>query len=265
MKRLFGLILIAILLAGCKSDPPVCDPFFGRTTIPPPPTGAVAGCADPCYQPPPLIATPPAATGCSPPTVQLPSAATSASTPPAIQMPFGPQGTTAQPLMNQASPQPAAPGFGPMAPRPSSTMPSSAPPPRYSTPPASPAATLGPSPSGNPVAAPGTNPYAPNPSGSPATSPGTNPYAPPGGYNYRGTSTQGSIFLPTRSASPTVTNVAISRGSAINDDRTPRPLDSTATDGSFAGRKPIVGTVPPRSRYDSSGVAVDIADLPAAP
>ena len=61
MKWLFLLILVATSLAGCKSQTTVTDPFFGRTTIPPPPTGSVSGRpADPCYQPPPLGQTPPA-------------------------------------------------------------------------------------------------------------------------------------------------------------------------------------------------------------
>ena len=37
----------------------MCDPFSGRTTIPPPATGAVTGrSVDPCYQPPPMQPAP---------------------------------------------------------------------------------------------------------------------------------------------------------------------------------------------------------------
>ena len=60
-------------MAGCQSQAPVCDPFFGRTTIPPPPTGSVTGRpADPCYQPP-ALAPSQAPAGTFPPVVQLPA------------------------------------------------------------------------------------------------------------------------------------------------------------------------------------------------
>ena len=50
MKRAFLVILLAGL-AGCASQTPKVDPFFGRTTVPPPPTGSIAGrSADPYYQ-----------------------------------------------------------------------------------------------------------------------------------------------------------------------------------------------------------------------
>jgi len=57
-----ALILMGVLLSGCRSQAPAVDPFFGRTTIPPPPTGAaVGGLTDPYYQTPPVVQMPSAA------------------------------------------------------------------------------------------------------------------------------------------------------------------------------------------------------------
>jgi hypothetical protein len=51
MNRAILILFIALVLAGCKSQTPSVDPFFGRTTVPPPPTGSVSGqAADPYYQ-----------------------------------------------------------------------------------------------------------------------------------------------------------------------------------------------------------------------
>lgn len=44
--------IIVCLFAGCKNQTPSVDPFFGRTTVPPPSTGSVSTRApDPYYQP----------------------------------------------------------------------------------------------------------------------------------------------------------------------------------------------------------------------
>jgi hypothetical protein len=50
MRWAILILLIAFGFAGCKSQTPTVDPFFGRTTVPPPPTGSIAGRADPYYQ-----------------------------------------------------------------------------------------------------------------------------------------------------------------------------------------------------------------------
>ena len=51
MNRAILILFIALVLAGCKSQTPSVDPFFGRTTVPSPPTGSVSGqAADPYYQ-----------------------------------------------------------------------------------------------------------------------------------------------------------------------------------------------------------------------
>ncbi|MBN1395522.1 MAG: hypothetical protein JW959_10900 [Pirellulales bacterium] len=54
------IVLIVLTAAGCRSTAPTSDPFFGRTTIPPPATGSATGaCADPYYQNPLTATTPP--------------------------------------------------------------------------------------------------------------------------------------------------------------------------------------------------------------
>jgi hypothetical protein len=245
MKWLLALlILVGLSVAGCKSQAPVCDPFFGRATIPPPPTGSVTGRpADPCYQPPPLVQTPSQSPqGASPPTVQMPSQ-------PSLQPQSGQPPVVAQPLTSQPTMPPAAPnqpasppGLTPSfsAPRPSSTAPGN-------ISPARPSST---------APAPGTN----------------NLYAPPGGsFDYRGSSTRtGSVPLATtqpnsRASSALVTNVAASRTAVAGDDRMPGPVDDSAADGSIAGRKPIIRTIQPRTSNEASNRPVDILDLPKTP
>ena len=49
MKRLLAVAFAAFTLLGCRSNGQATDPFFGRTTIEPPPTGA--GQSEPYYQP----------------------------------------------------------------------------------------------------------------------------------------------------------------------------------------------------------------------
>lgn len=141
MNRSSVPILVGLLLlAGCVNPSPVpsCDPFFGRTTIPPPATGAAAGrTADPYYQSPPGIAAPSLPPG-NPAGVAAPN-----STAPSGWVPPGARGTaTAPPTAN-----PSMPGMAPnlLAPRPSSTVPAGArpspsvpvnrPPPSYPPPP----------------------------------------------------------------------------------------------------------------------------------
>ncbi len=95
MKWPLVMILVGLSITGCQSQPPVCDPFFGRTTIPPPPTGSIGGrAADPCY--PPSLAPQPVQTPMNPcpPQVQLPAQSQSNPClplmPPAVQTPSNP-------------------------------------------------------------------------------------------------------------------------------------------------------------------------------
>jgi hypothetical protein len=106
MKRYFALMAVCIVLAGCaRSQSPATDPFFGRTSIPPPGTGsATGGGMDKYYQ--------------SPPVVQLPAGTQPGPQPPGVTLPTSPPATT---------PGPAAmtPGWSttPQSPRPTSTLP----------------------------------------------------------------------------------------------------------------------------------------------
>lgn len=51
MKRLLAPLIAVVALSGCQSQgPPGADPFFGRTTVPPPSTGSISsGPIDPYY------------------------------------------------------------------------------------------------------------------------------------------------------------------------------------------------------------------------
>ncbi len=262
MKRLFGLILVALCILGCKSEAPVCDPFGGRTTIPPPSTGASIGRpVEPCYQPPPLVPNQQTPGGCCPPTVQLPSAATSTA-PAALQPSPQPTGSswtnppgalaapTGQPAASPSNLTPNALAPRPYSAGPAYTTPSNTPAPRYSTPGAAPYSNPGPMPNAGGAApvSPGNNP---------GTAPSGNQYAPPGGYIYRGASTTGAPAV-----SPSVTSVGVARSSMVGDDRMPRPVDDAA---SAALRKPIISTLQPRGQEGVADRPVDIADLPKAP
>ena len=246
MKWHFALMLIGILVTGCKSQAPTTDPFFGRTTIPPPPTGSVMGCpaTDPGYQLPPAgptTMTSPSAAGSLTPSVQLPSQPTGASstsptptpTPslaPAAAAP--PAATTPPAAVPSTAPagNNSLPGISPsvLAPRPSSSMPTKA-----ATPPS-------------------TSPTPPSGSAS--------PYPSGGAYNYRGTPT--ATTQNSRTVAPTFTNVAATRVGVSGDDRMPRPVDDAAASVGIAGQKPIVRTIQPRGRDDVSDNVVDITDLP---
>jgi hypothetical protein len=51
MSRLWRLLLGVVFLAGCRNSVPMQNPFFGPTTVPPPPTGnSAAPMASPYYQ-----------------------------------------------------------------------------------------------------------------------------------------------------------------------------------------------------------------------
>ena len=72
MKRLLALLIALFVLCGCKAQgPPGTDPFFGRTTVPPPGTGSISGGpTDPYYGGAPSSLAPsyvPPATGAQPP------------------------------------------------------------------------------------------------------------------------------------------------------------------------------------------------------
>jgi hypothetical protein len=237
MRRSIALILIGFSVTGCKSQAPVYDPFLGRSTIPPPATGAIAGqTSDPNNPQPPSMLPPGSTAG---PALMPGQPATSSALPgPATTS----TPTTPQPLLPPPNAQNSAPNQGlwtpktptptsPLAPRPTSTTPS-----------------------------PGT----------------TSPYAPPGGFGYPGNSNQPpppatppTSALPGPQSSVTVsqstsysrppsvsyTNASAVRSVMIGDGRMPRPVDDTA------GQKPAVRIVP--TGNTRPGKPIDINDLPS--
>ena len=235
MKWPLVMILLGLFVTGCcQSQPPGCDPFFGRTTIPPPPTGTIGGRpADPCYPPRP-VQTPPNPCPCSPPQVQLPAPQSNPCLPmqPPVQTPSNPC-----PPQVQLPSQPAGQSLG-------------IPPPA-----AQPPAPSGLGSSGHDHSAgfavkngaglrcaataidgasrrfrsatlvsclstwcraSAVNPST-APSASPAAPSGTSPYMPPdGSFNYRGSSTQ-------RSTSPAAASADARSGHAVVHQRGRRP------------------------------------------
>jgi len=61
MNRALALLLTAVVATGCRGTSPAIDPFVGRTTVPPPGTGAAAinPRPDPYYSNPPGALAPP--------------------------------------------------------------------------------------------------------------------------------------------------------------------------------------------------------------
>jgi hypothetical protein len=230
MKRLFLLILIGTLTAGCKSQTPVTDPFFGRTTIPPPPTGSVSGRpSDPSFQPPPLG--------------QPPAQAAPIASPPQVQLPAQPSGqsTTRQPLSQSTTGWPSGTATAPPA-QPSTSLQLSTPQ-RPSTP------------------SPGPNYSAPRPS---STAPAANSTSRgnPLRYPAPGAAVQNNARTTT---APLYNNVSATRTNAPLDNRMPGPVDDAAPAASAASRNPIVQTIQPRGVESTSNRPVDIADLPKIP
>ena len=70
MNRSLAAILMALLAAGCAGQAPKADPFFGRTRIAPPATGAGGACGG-INSPAPVVGGAP---GCAPPQVNMPPA-----------------------------------------------------------------------------------------------------------------------------------------------------------------------------------------------
>lgn len=258
MRWSFALILVGVMVAGCKSQAPTTDPFFGRTTIPPPSTGSSTGQpSSQAYQPPPLL--PPSTqtpTGVAPPQVQLPAqpTASSANTQPSLPA----QPLAAQPSAPATRTAPAATSRY-LAPRPSSTAPASATAPPTSS-----------------IAPPSTSPAIPSstiapPSLSPSAAVpvrGTTTYTPPNSsYNCAGSTAPGpgpstAAQPDARMPGPVVTGVAATRVNIPGEDRMPRPVDNATTGNSPAVRQPITRTIEPRPKDDASSRPIDITDLP---
>ncbi|MHC4181405.1 MAG: hypothetical protein ACYSWU_28230, partial [Planctomycetota bacterium] len=86
MKRLLALLIVVLVLSGCKGQgAPGTDPFFGRTRVPPPGTGAISGApTDPYYGGAPYSGAPPysGSPNSGLPTVTLPQTPPGTGTPP---------------------------------------------------------------------------------------------------------------------------------------------------------------------------------------
>jgi hypothetical protein len=260
MRWLLALILLGAVVVGCKSQAPTADPFFGRTTIPPPPTGSVGGRpADPYYG----NATPQTPAATCPPAVQMPGPASTASPVPTYQPNLGtnPPAATPTPTYqpNSGTPAPAigpTPAYQPPA---TGTTPTTSPPgfsPSYSAPrPPSTAPPTGVTPPANTPPVPATN--------------GGSPYSPPGGsFDYRGSSRTTIPPASTQTdprlqayASPGTT----ARLTGMTDDRLPRPIDDSAGAVANSRQTIIRTTLPPRWQADVEPRPVDITDLPAVP
>jgi hypothetical protein len=96
-------------------------------------------------------------------------------------------------------------------------------------------------------------------------------YTPPGGsYDYRGAPAAPAQPAPNsstgvRATTTSVGNVATTRTGTTVDDRMPRPVDDSSSQGAPSGQKPVVQTLQPRTTIESSNRPVDIVDLPKAP
>ena len=92
MTRPLTPILVGLMLTGCRtSQSPANDPFFPRTTIPPPPTGAATDVRSPTIRAPPVTqTTPQMPAAATPPMVQMPAPTPAAASPPLVQQMPGP-------------------------------------------------------------------------------------------------------------------------------------------------------------------------------
>lgn len=268
MKRAIAMLFLACWLAGCKSQTPTVDPFFGRTTVPPPPTGSIPGqSADPYYrsapglQPPSLQASAPYGTVPS----NLGRTTTNPTSPPSYSG------------LNWTNPSNTPAGSN-------STNPSYAP--RYTGPGSStlvgpsPATAQGgstypvqPVPQNNPALGsqpPGYSPQTPSaqPASMPTTPPGStlpggNRYTPPGGtFNYRGTSTEApnsspASTSPNRVSTPFFAGGNPNRSSIPTADEGPRPVNDTI--GNVAGTNPNINSYQnaynPQAAYNPGSTA----------
>jgi hypothetical protein len=282
MKRLCALSMVVIVLCGCKGQsPPGTDPFFGRTTVPPPPTGAAIGGADPYYRGSPSAA---------PPMVMLPAPQASAPTPNgSLPGPFAPPAATVThpPVTQMPATQP------PVVQPPTSYLPPGAPPAGSMAPPVQPAAPAGSPPASfAPPSAPAQPPMgsaAPPASAPPATGPASgNRYDPPGGsFDYRGSSNTAPTnpvslrsgnsppSLPAEQVPARLADTSASRIRIVEPQNRPAPLADAAASGgatrnaltpasttaptnatasassdaasvSLAGRQPVIQTLQPR-------------------
>lgn len=286
MKRTLLLIVAAMVCGGCHNQGQSnVDPFFGRTTVPPPATGSVgAKPGTPSYQQPQLPQLP--AGGTLQPIPQLQPGAMAPSTVPggaAGAMTAPPSGLNpgATAGARPGSTFPPATGWGltPLSPGTTATTPVATP-----TMPV----TASPTPftaSPTPISTPMTPITTPAPSsGAPAAgsaaptgstpSPGG---APPAGFNYRGTATEQSIggtlasssSAPATVAGSTIPSIPGSPDSSPSIVRIPAGQENTKALSpdrpaeTLADRRPIVRTLQPRPR-ETAAASADGSTTPSA-
>jgi hypothetical protein len=241
MKRVLALVVAVLALGGCRQAGTPTDPFFGRTTVPPPGTGAVAPRpGDPYYQPPPAGG----------PLQPIPQPQPLTVAPPSTPGPASAYGRSTMP------------GTTPTYPAANSgrTISPSATPPGYSPSPA---------PSYPPSTTPSYPPSTPPAGGGYPSSPG---YAPPGGFTYNGAAaarpasdswttpvartSADSRDAGSGSSAPGVIRVPSGDGFARSAD--PGSYGSAALSGSpaetVASRTSIVRTLEPRAK-DAGGAS----------
>jgi hypothetical protein len=233
MRRAILILLIAFGFAGCKSQTPTVDPFFGRTTVPPPPTGSITGqAADPYYQ----------RNGGA---IGLKSPSPSSSIAPVWTNPNN------APQYSNNTPQYPNQGSSIFSSAPSTTAPGIAASPLQPAPQNSP--TLSPPPAGYTPQMPAAQP-ASMPSSTPnSTWPSGNRYTPPGNnFNYQGTPTgvpnvRPVSNSPNRISAPYFAGGVPNRRTIPVVDGSPQPVDSS---GGMNGANPGTNyTYPASGQY----------------
>ncbi len=244
MYRYSALSLVGLLLTGCVSQTPRDDPFFGRTRLPPPPTGSVTGrAADPYYQ--------------TPPVVQMSSGAVAGSAGPAAGMP------SAAPGLSAATPPPTPPSNSPSyrySPPTAATPPPAAIPAGSASPPGIAPNLLAPRPLS--TAAPRSSAMPGSVPAGPPAGPSTPSTVPNGGWSSPGPATPAAASPPAgapplaqpgaRAPLPGSIPVTVSRIGPSSADRSPRPVDDAGAGASLAERKPAAGPLPPRANGSSA-------------
>jgi hypothetical protein len=245
------MFIITLGLAGCKSQTPSVDPFFGRTTVPPPPTGSVSGqAADPYYQPfqsGALQANAPyKQNGISTGSTNAPSYSGSTWTNPSNTAAGSSAGSI--PSNQSNAPRYYSPGSsvltGPSTPGASGAAGNSA----YSMQPAS---------QTNPAAGTSNGGYIPRatpaqPTSMPSTlpgsnMPGTNQYTPPSGsqnYNYPGNAPAGNLQMSSPSVSPNRVSTPFFNGGVPNRKTIP-VSDNNLRASDYAGTLGTAGVTNP--------------------
>ena len=261
MMRRALAIIATMALSGCQhSGQQAVDPFWGRTTVPAPATGAVG--VNPCYpQPATVSAGPSNALQATPPPNLLPATASPTPAAPATITPapaMPAPAATGAPYVPSSPAIPAPPdyrappsGYSSLGPAPSGAGASSP----ATTYPGAPTSPAPPSTGGTPSSpAPADPATTPSPAGSPPpTSPG---YSPPGGYRYDGQKSTGPSASGAGAATTGSTTGAVSLDGAMVSAP---PSPATSTD---IAPGPSVVRIPASANGDWSATPASAAARP---